>query len=64
MFFGFRLIASIVGGKVVLGVTIVQTAVQFVGVALMALAITTYTALQWRASTVVARRQAAAAAEG
>ncbi|KAL4427709.1 hypothetical protein ABPG75_001798 [Micractinium tetrahymenae] len=48
MFFGGRLIGSVIGSKLVLGITIVQSAVQVAGIVLVVLAISVYTALQWR----------------
>lgn len=50
LFFGMRLIGSVVASKIILGVTVVQTAVQVAGVLLVALAVTAYATLQWRTS--------------
>jgi hypothetical protein len=64
MFFGMRLIAAVVGSKLILGVTIVRTPVQDAGVALMVLAMTAYSAVQWRLGAAAARRQRGAGEQG
>ncbi|KAL4444615.1 hypothetical protein ABPG77_002432 [Micractinium sp. CCAP 211/92] len=48
LFFGMRLVGSVVGSKLVLGVTIVESALQVAGIVLVVLAISGFTALQWR----------------
>lgn len=57
LFFGMRLVGSVAGSKMVLGVTIVKSAVQVAGIVLVVVAISGFTALQWR---LAARQRRAA----
>ncbi|KAL4857549.1 hypothetical protein ACK3TF_002404 [Chlorella vulgaris] len=63
MFYGLRLVASIVESQLLLGYTVITDAVQIVGVVIVVMAVTAYLASQWRDSRRVTARAAEAEAQ-
>ncbi|EFN60112.1 expressed protein [Chlorella variabilis] len=63
MFYGLRLVASIVLSELLLGYTVITSAVQIVGVVVVVAAVTVYLAFQWRNSLRGKQQAAAAKAE-